>query len=202
MTKPIGYFKENGKTKPIIPRTSKSSKMSRSTSSLDSTELLLPVESWNKLSRKEQVQLIQMEKDAEQLIKERAEKRWREAKRKTVAEMEEITPELREKLQVGTYDNVSKSVEINGQKYYVVTNTDAEYLKEPLGYSDLEYIGISSATSGAVLFAQGEDAQELLTRFKNDGYEKFIKETKSEGYWEEGITSREMYYADKKIGNL
>ena len=172
--------------------------MSRSTSSLDSTELLLPVESWNKLSRKEQVQLIQMEKDAEQLIKERAEKRWREAKRKTVAEMEEITPELREKLQVGTYDNVSKSVEINGQKYYVVTNTDAEYLKEPLGYSDLEYIGISSATSGAVLFAQGEDAQELLTRFKNDGYEKFIKETKSEGYWEEGITSREMYYADKK----
>ena len=198
MTKPIGYFKENGKTKPIIPRTSKSSKMSRSTSSLDSTELLLPVESWNKLSRKEQVQLIQMEKDAEQLIKERAEKRWREAKRKTVAEMEEITPELREKLQVGTYDNVSKSVEINGQKYYVVTNTDAEYLKEPLGYSDLEYIGISSATSGAVLFAQGEDAQELLTRFKNDGYEKFIKETKSEGYWEEGITSREMYYADKK----
>ncbi len=198
MTKPIGFFKENGKTKPIIPRTSKSSKMSRSTSSLDSTELLLPVESWNKLSRKEQVQLIQMEKDAEQLIKERAEKRWREAKRKTVAEMEEITPELREKLQVGTYDNVSKSVEINGQKYYVVTNTDAEYLKEPLGYSDLEYIGISSATSGAVLFAQGEDAQELLTRFKNDGYEKFIKETKSEGYWEEGITSREMYYADKK----
>ena len=198
MTKPIGFFKENGKTKPIIPRTSKSSKMSRSTSSLDSTELLLPVESWNKLSRKEQVQLIQMEKDAEQLIKERAEKRWREAKRKTVAEMEEITPELREKLQVGTYDTVSKSVEINGQKYYVVTNTDAEYLKEQLGYSDLEYIGISSATSGAVLFAQGEDAQELLTRFKNDGYEKFIKETKSEGYWEEGITSREMYYADKK----
>ena len=196
--KPVGFFKEGGKTKPISKRKSGNSKMSRSTSSLDSTELLLPVESWNKLSRKEQVQLIQMEKDAEQLIKERAEKRWREAKRKTVAEMEEITPELREKLQVGTYDNVSKSVEINGQKYYVVTNTDAEYLKEPLGYSDLEYIGISSATSGAVLFAQGEDAQELLTRFKNDGYEKFIKETKSEGYWEEGITSREMYYADKK----
>jgi len=38
MTKPIGYFKEDGKTKPIIPSTSKSSKMSRSTGSLSYNE--------------------------------------------------------------------------------------------------------------------------------------------------------------------
>ena len=38
MTKPVGYFKEDGKTKPIIPSTSKSSKMSRSTGSLSYNE--------------------------------------------------------------------------------------------------------------------------------------------------------------------
>ena len=38
MTKPVGFFKENGKTKPIIPSTSKSSKMSRSTGSLSYNE--------------------------------------------------------------------------------------------------------------------------------------------------------------------
>ena len=38
MAKPIGFFKEDGKTKPIIPRTSKSSKMSRSTGSLSYNE--------------------------------------------------------------------------------------------------------------------------------------------------------------------
>ena len=36
--KPVGFFKEDGKTKPIIPRTSKSSKMSRSTGSLSYNE--------------------------------------------------------------------------------------------------------------------------------------------------------------------
>ena len=38
MTKPVGFFKEDGKTKPIIPSTSKSSKMSRSTGSLSYNE--------------------------------------------------------------------------------------------------------------------------------------------------------------------
>ena len=39
--KPVGFFKEGGKTKPIIPRTSKSSKMSRSTGSLG-TKIVIP----------------------------------------------------------------------------------------------------------------------------------------------------------------